>query len=101
MVGGRAPLLVDVLVTASARGARHEKIGRDDPAMRRCRRRRKERATRSPSLFVHSEGHLCRVFDPIALLLPAAVLQPACDTEREEPAHKSQVEKRKPSRAEV
>ena len=68
VVGRRVPLVVDVLVTAAARGARHEEVRRNDAADVRLRRGRKERALRSPALRVHGRGRHRRILDTMPRL---------------------------------
>ena len=67
MMGGRAPLLVDVGVTAPARGAGQEEAGRNEIARVGVGRRRKERARGAGPLGAHARRCVCRIRDPIGL----------------------------------
>jgi hypothetical protein len=63
VVGRRVPLVVDVLVTAAARGARHEEVRRDDAADVRLRRGRKEGTLRNAAFRVHGRGRHQRILN--------------------------------------
>ena len=67
VVRRRVPLVVDVLVTARAHGARHEEVRRDDAADVRVGRRRKERAVGTAPFLLHRQRRHERVLDAVRL----------------------------------
>ena len=65
MVHGRVPLLVDVRVAALAGLRGHEKVGRNGLSGCGGGRRRKERAVRSVTFFVHRGRSVSGIANPI------------------------------------